>query len=360
MTRRKVVVAMSGGVDSSVAASILKEKGYEVIGATMQLWPEGQKEGDSNKCCGFDAIESARRVAEKIGIPHYVLNFRKIFKEQVIEYFCEEYNRGRTPNPCIRCNQYIKFNFLLNKARTLGADFISTGHYAKTGYDNNRQRYILKKCLTEKNEQSYFLYTLKQEQLARTIFPLEDFSKNKVREYARDKGLACSERKGSQEICFTGEKDYREFLKENLGDAIKPGNIVNTKGEILGQHKGLAFYTVGQREGLGISYKCPLYVISINKKDNVVVVGTQDEGFNSECEIGSVNMILYDKLEHSIRAKVKIRYQSKEQLAEVIPVKDSICRIVFDSPQRAIAPGQSAVFYDDDSVIGGGIITKTM
>lgn len=341
----RVAVAMSGGVDSSVAASILLEKGYEVIGITMQLWPRNNN-GDKPLCCGIEAIEIARKVSHQLGITHYVMDFREIFKKKVIENFCSEYSLGRTPNPCIRCNQYIKFDILFRKAQALGAFFISTGHYARI--DGG----VLKKAISEKNDQSYFLYTLTQEQLAHTIFPLGEFTKDGVREYARKKQLVNSDKEASQETCFTGDKDYREFLSEFIKDEIKPGPIVNTTGDILGQHKGLQFYTVGQREGLGISLGYPLYVIKIDIKNNRLVVGTGDEVYSTCCEVEMANF----KLEEPLKAKVRIRHKHEPQDAEITPIGGNRCRVTFDKPQRAITPGQAAVFYNGDVVIGGGTI----
>lgn len=341
MTKR-VVVAMSGGVDSSVAVAILVEKGYEVIGITMQLWPR-ENNGDRPVCCGVEAIETARKVAHQLGIKHYVMDFRNIFMEKVIKDFCSEYRLGRTPNPCIRCNQYIKFDVLFKKVLALGADSISTGHYARI--DGT----VLKKARSEKNDQSYFLYTMTQEQLAHTIFPLGEFTKEEVRDYARRKGLANSEKEASQETCFTGGMDYREFLNEYIKDDIKPGPIVDTEGKELGRHQGLPFYTVGQREGLGISRGYPLYVIKIDKENNTLVVGSGDSVYSSICEVES-------KLERPIRAKVKIRHRHEAEDAGIVPIGDNRCRVIFDKPQRAVTPGQAAVFYDGHTVVGGGTI----
>lgn len=344
---KRVVVAMSGGVDSSVSAAILLEKGYEVIGITMQLWPR-KEDGARPICCGTEAIESARRVAHQLGIPHYVMDFREIFKQLVIKDFYTEYARGRTPNPCIRCNQYIKFDVLLKKAKAIGAEYIATGHYARIV--RNSQGYFLKKALSERNDQSYVLYTLTQEQMAHIIFPLGELSKEQVRDYARKRGLVNCDRESSQEICFTGSKDYRQFLSGYIKDAIKPGPIVDTKGEILGTHKGLPFYTIGQREGLGISLGYPLYVIDIDKERNMIVVGRKEEAYSSNC-------IVDGKVPGPIRAKVKIRYQHEPDDAKIIPI-DNRCKVVFDRPQWAITPGQAAVFYEGDTVIGGGTIEK--
>lgn len=355
MKNKRVVVAMSGGVDSSVSAGLLLEKGYEVIGITMQLWPK-EVNGDRPVCCGIKEIETARKAASQLDIRHYVVDFRNIFKEKVIKDFCAEYSLGRTPNPCIKCNQYIKFDVLFRKAQALDAEYICTGHYARIHYDKEKKRYLLKKGMSEKNEQSYFLYTMTQEQLARTLFPLGEFSKDKVRDYARKRGLVNSEKEKSQEICFTGTKDYREFLKEYIKDDIKPGPIVNTNGEVLGIHKGLPFYTIGQREGLGISAGHPLYVIKIEKEKNTLVVGSGDSVYSPGCEVDGINLISCEKLEEPIKAKVKVRYKHEPYDAEIFPIGEDRCRVIFDKPQRAITPGQAAVFYEDDVVVGGGTI----
>lgn len=365
---KRIVVAMSGGVDSSVAAAILKEQGHEVIGMTMQLWPREEKEGEKPACCGISEIESARKVAHSLGIVHYVVDFRDIFKKKVIEDFYTEYQKGRTPNPCIRCNQYIKFDVLLEKALGLGADLISTGHYARIEFNKASERYVLKKGLKEKNEQSYFLYTMTQAQLSKTLFPLGEMNKEEVRKYARKKELVNSEKKKSQEICFTGTKDYRDFLSKYInntrpalsseGAVIKPGPIVNKDGEILGRHKGLAFYTIGQREGLGISSKKPLYVVKIDTKTNKLVVGEEEALYNSDFEVIEPNYISIGELNSPIKAKVKIRYKHEAGEAEIRPINKDRCRVIFEKTQRAITPGQAAVFYQDDIVIGGGTIDK--
>jgi tRNA-specific 2-thiouridylase len=357
---KRIVIAMSGGVDSSVAAAMLLEKGYEVVGITMQLWPKQEEEGAKPACCGIDAIDSARKIAQQLGITHYVVDFRDIFKKKVIEDFYTEYSLGRTPNPCIRCNQYIKFDNLLTKAKALGADYISTGHFARVVVDQYSDRYLLKRASIEKNDQSYVLYTLTQAQLRHIILPLGELNKAEVREYARSKGLANSEKKSSQEICFTGTKDYREFLTKYIKEDISPGSIITTQGEVVGRHKGLPFYTVGQREGLGIGYKYPLYVIKIDKEKNILVVGSEKETYSSGCEVKDVNLILSERLDNPLKAKVKIRYQHDAQEAEIFEIGENKVKVLFSTSQKSITPGQAAVFYDGDTVIGGGTIDKVI
>ena len=349
--KERVVVAMSGGVDSSVAAALLKKQGYEVIGITMcfNLSDSSRKR---SSCCGMQGIEDARRVAQKIGIRHYVLNMQKTFKDCVIENFCQEYLRGRTPNPCIRCNQYIKFDALLKKALSLGATFLATGHYARI---KKTSSYLLRKARDLEKDQSYFLYRLGQEQLRHILFPLGKYSKIEVRKFAKEFGLHIADKAGSQEICFLAGRDYRGFL-ENQGVKIKPGFIVDKEGNILGKHKGIAFYTVGQRQGLGIAKGYPLYVTKIEPKNNKILVGTKEEAKKREFLIKDVHFTS-KSIKKKVALKVKIRYNHKEMPAGVIFEKKKI-RVCFKKPQFAITPGQSAVFYDKDIVVGGGVIER--
>jgi len=361
MRKKRVIVAMSGGVDSSVTAALLKEQGYDVIGVTMNLWPQESLSPGPNRyesCCGFRAIMDANKVATKLNIPHYVADFREVFKKSVVEYFCKEYFEGRTPNPCVRCNQYVKFVALLERAQKIGADFIATGHYARIVYDKKRRRYLLKKGIDPKKDQSYFLYTMTQEQLSKTLMPLGEFTKRKVREIARKLDLPVARRAESQEICFVPDNDYPRFLEKMNPNLAKPGPIINKKGEILGQHKGIIYYTIGQRKGLGISSEKPLYVISIDKKTNTIVVGNEEEVYRSEFVVEQINWIVKEKMEKPFIAKVKIRYIHPESEAEITPVNNNLAYVKFLNPQRAITPGQSAVFYDGDIVIGGGIIKE--
>ena len=352
---------MSGGVDSSVAAALLKENDYDVIGATMQIWSRGkQTPADSfSGCCGRDAVTDAKKVAYKLGIPHYVMDFRDIFAERVIVDFCREYSLGRTPNPCIRCNQYIKFGALLDKARALSADFIATGHYARIERDRATQRCLLKKGIDPAKDQSYFLYALTQEQLSRTLLPLGAFTKDRVREMAGDSGLPVASKKESQEICFIPDHDYAAFLKDYIPQAAGPGPIVDERGKTLGSHRGILSYTVGQRKGLGLSAGEPSYVVALEPATNTVVVGSREATYGDELVASRLNWIAMDRLAQNITAKARIRYRHREAEATITPLDGDEIYIKFKEPQMAITPGQAVVFYDGDIVIGGGIIERT-
>ncbi len=353
---KKVVVAMSGGVDSSVAALLLKQQGYDVIGVTMRLWPKELCGSHGKKsCCSLESIEDARAVANQLGIPYYVLNVEDDFSRDVIDYFCAEYSRGRTPNPCIVCNQKIKFGALLARAKGLGADYVATGHYASHGYDSESGRYFIKEGKDKAKDQSYVLFNLSQEQLQNILLPLGEFAKAEVREMARSNGLKVSEKPESQEICFVLDGDYRDFIKERIRD-ITPGKIVDVEGRNLGEHKGVAFYTVGQRKGLGIAAGKPLYVIQIDAEKNSVVVGDEELVKQKELFASRVSWMASDGIEAYIRAKAKIRYNHKKADCEIFPISDGEVKVVFDEPQHAITPGQAVVFYDDDKVLGGGWI----
>ena len=340
-TRKRVVVAMSGGVDSSVAAALLKEKGFEVIGIYMHIW-EHSKNND------------AKRVANKLEIPYYELDLRDTFKDMVISNFCEEYKEGRTPNPCIRCNKYIKFDALAKKAKELNADFMATGHYARIQKAENR--YILKKGVDTKKDQSYFLYALTQEQLKYTLMPLGDITKERVRKIAEEKNLHVANRPESQDICFIPDNNYGEFVKKHIPEEIKPGPIVNKEGIVIGEHRGIIFYTVGQRRGMGIADKNPLYVIAIDKKHNTIIAGKKEELYTDELIAGNINFINMKKIETPIKVEAKIRYLHQPSKATVIPLSKCKVKVKFDSPQRAVTPGQAVVFYNKEEVIGGGTI----
>ena len=352
---KRVVVAMSGGVDSSVAAALLKEQGYEVIGLTM-CFNLAEKNGNKPSCCGLTGIEDARRVCQKLGIRHYVLNLNKDFYQEVIQNFYQEYLSGRTPNPCVRCNQFIKFGILLKKAINLGAQFLATGHYARIV--KSPQGYLLKKAKDLKKDQSYFLYPLTRAQLKHLIFPLGNFTKPKIRQLARNFGLKVADKQDSQEICFLPDGKYGDFVKASAKGAVKPGNFVDKNGNVLGLHRGIAYYTIGQRHGIGIAAGYPLYVTQINIKNNQVILGRRQEVYKKEFIINEGHF-LGKPPKKKIEIKVQIRYNHEEARATVYPAKIKQ-KIIFKQPQFAVTPGQSAVFYDKDTVLGGGIIQKVI
>lgn len=358
--KKKVMLGMSGGVDSSVAAAVLLEKGYDVIGVTMQIWPDMDEDIKKTEggCCSLSAVDDARRVANRLGIPYYVMNFKDIFEDRVINYFVDEYSKGRTPNPCIACNRHVKFDAMLKKASAMGIDYVATGHYAKIEYDENTRRYLLKKSITAKKDQTYALYNMTQEQLSRTLMPIGDYTKEKVREIAKEIGLTVANKPDSQEICFIDDNDYGRFISERTGEESKPGDFVDAKGNILGKHRGIVHYTVGQRKGLGISFGKPMYVVEIDVPGNRVILGDDSEVFSRELIAGDLNFIAFDSLREVIKVKAKVRYSAREASATVYPLEDGRAKVVFDEPQRAITPGQSVVFYNEDIVVGGGTIEK--
>ncbi len=362
MARKKVMVGMSGGVDSSVAAALLLEQGYDVIGVTMQIWPDMSEEERRNEggCCSLSAVDDARRVANKLGIPYYVLNFKDVFQKTVIDYFTREYLKGRTPNPCIACNRHVKFGAMLDKAASMGIDYIATGHYARIEYNPDLGRYMLRKSVTERKDQTYALYNLTQAQLARTLMPIGHYTKERVREIAKELGLPVASKPDSQEICFVEDNDYGRFITENADREILPGDFVDTEGNVLGRHKGIVHYTIGQRKGLGIALGKPMFVIDIDVEKNRVILGDETEVYDDALIADDLNFISIETLEKPIRVKAKIRYSSKEADATVFPETDGRARVVFDVPQRAITPGQSVVFYDDDIVVGGGVIQQSL
>ena len=346
---------MSGGVDSSVAAYLLKEQGYDVIGVTMQIWQEDKEyEEREGGCCSLSAVDDARRVADKIGIPFYVLNFRDSFKKNVIDYFIDEYMEGKTPNPCIACNKYLKFDELLKKAQGIGADYIATGHYAKIEEHNGR--YILVKSDDDKKDQTYALYNMTQEQLAHTLMPCGEYTKDRIREIAKEIGLDVHNKKDSEEICFISDNNHGKYISEAMPGKVKQGNFVDKDGNILGKHKGIVYYTIGQRKGLGLAMGRPVFVTDINPLTNEVVVGAEEDIFKTDLICKDINFIAFDKLDKSLELKAKIRYSAKPATATITPLENGKVRVSFKEKQRAITKGQSVVFYLDDLVVGGGII----
>ncbi|MTI80085.1 MAG: tRNA 2-thiouridine(34) synthase MnmA [Firmicutes bacterium] len=356
--KKKVVVAMSGGVDSSVTAALLQQEGYECIGVTMQIWDPDVTvvEDDYVGCCSLTAVDDARRVADKLGIPFYVLNFRDIFEKTVIDYFAQEYLNGRTPNPCIACNRYVKFEALLNKSRALGADYVATGHYARLGYSEEHGRWVIRKAVDEKKDQTYVLYNMTQDQIAHTLMPLSKYTKDEVRQMARELGLATASKPESQEICFVPDNNYRNFLEEHTGGGFRKGPFLDLEGNVLGEHQGIPHYTIGQRRGLGIATGSRLYVVDIDPERNAVVLGPEEAIFTKELVSHDNNFVLFSQLTEPVQIEAQIRYNSKPYPATISPITDEKVRVSFEHPQRAITPGQSVVFYQGDYLVGGGII----
>lgn len=348
LAMNNVVVGMSGGVDSSVAAALLKQQGYNVIGVTMKLH---KAEHTDEGCCSVFNAKDALLVAENIGIPHYVMDFTKEFEQLVIDYFVSEYKRGRTPNPCTACNSFIKFDALLKKAKALGADYVATGHYAKVTSGNGR--YLLQRGLDEKKDQTYFLYTLSQHQLSHTLMPLADVTKEQTRQIARQLGLKTAKKKESQEICFIPDNDYAAFIEKRAGASPCGDFIFN--GKKVGTHKGIIHYTVGQRKGLGIALGEPVYIIKIEPETNNIYLGSEVGRLGSELTASRLNFIPFDQLTEKIHCTAKIRYNANDSKCVVTPIKGGV-HVLFEQPQKAITPGQSVVFYDNDTVLGGGII----
>ena len=363
MTQQKVVVAMSGGVDSSIAAALLKQQGYDVIGMMLRLWSEPGKE-ESNRCCTPDAMAQARRVAGILDIPFYVIDAKDVFKETVVQYFLDGYARGETPNPCLMCNRQIRWTFLLNHALALGAEYMATGHYVRIENTEDGKRRLLR-AVDHSKDQSYVLHVLKQHQLAHALFPVGEFPKPEIRRLAADFGLPTASRADSQDLCFLAGDDYRNFLQRNASEILKPGEIVTTDGKSMGQHNGLANYTIGQRKGLNIASHVPLYVITKEAAHNTLVVGTLEELGFTELIARDVNWTSGAAPRTPFRAEVKIRYSAKEVAALVSPLEgDQACpepgqrvSVKFDAPVRDVTAGQAAVFYQDEMMLGGGIIT---
>lgn len=357
MEKKKVVVGMSGGVDSSVAAYLLKEQGYDVIGVTMQIWQDEEHtiQEENGGCCGLSAVDDARRVAADLGIPYYVMNFKKEFKRDVIDYFIEEYRQGRTPNPCIACNRYVKWESLLKRSLDIGADYIATGHYARiVKLDNGR--YTLMRSATLAKDQTYALYNLTQEQLSRTLMPVGEYSKDEVREIAEKINLQVASKPDSQDICFVPDGDYASFIEETTGEKFKQGNFVDLEGNVLGQHKGIIHYTVGQRKGLGLSLGRPVFVLEIRPETNEVVIGDNEDSLSYTLRANRVNFMAVEELEGEKRVFAKIRYNHKGAWCTVKKSGEDEILCTFEEPQRAITPGQAVVLYDGDYVFGGGTI----
>ena len=355
----RVVVGMSGGVDSSVAAWLLKEQGYDVIGVTMQIWQDEDacSVEENGGCCGLSAVEDARRVAAVLDIPYYVMNFKDEFRNQVIDYFNAEYLNGRTPNPCIACNRYVKWEALLNRSLSIGAEYIATGHYARIEQLENG-RYALRRASVPGKDQTYALYNLTQEQLKRTLMPDGDYSKEQIRRFAAELGLQVADKPDSQDICFVPDGDYASFIEKTTGKKIPGGNFVTPEGKILGRHRGIIHYTVGQRKGLGLALGYPAFVLEIRPETNEVVIGTYEESLTRVLKADQLNFMAVSDLKEPRRVFAKIRYNHKGAWCTVEKTGEDEITCVFEDPIRAVTPGQAVVLYDGEYVLGGGTIQR--
>lgn len=353
----KVVVGMSGGVDSSVAAYLLKEQGYDVIGVTMQIWQDEEQavQEENGGCCGLSAVDDARRVAAALDIPYYVMNFKQEFKEHVIDYFVDEYKNGRTPNPCIACNRYVKWESLLQRSLAIGADYIATGHYARVVKLENG-RYTLKRSATLAKDQTYALYNLTQDQLKRTLMPVGDYSKDEIRAIAGKINLRIANKPDSQDICFVPDGDYAAYIEQEAGVCPPEGNFVTSDGTVLGRHKGITHYTVGQRKGLGLALGYPAFVLEIRPETNEVVIGTKEESMTHTLRADRLNFMAVEDLTEPLHVFTKIRYNHKGAWCTIEKCGEDEVLCTFDEPQRAVTPGQAVVFYDGEYVLGGGTI----
>jgi len=361
LNKNRVVVGMSGGVDSTVAAYRLKEMGYEVIGINMRLWQDPTLEEihllNDGGCCSLSSVEDARRVCGQLGIPFYALDFKAVFKETVVDYFIETYEQAETPNPCIACNKYVKFDALLEKAKQLGAYYVATGHYAKIDYNATNERYEILKSNAAEKDQTYALYNLTQDQLRHILMPLGDYhSKDEVRKIAAQFDVAMSRKSDSQEICFIPDQDYVGFLERNGNKKIKKGKFVDTEGTVLGEHLGITHYTIGQRKGLGVSFGKPMYVVAIDAVKNQVVLGDNQDVFTKVVYADALNFIPFDDFEEGMTCYAKIRYSAKPGKCQLFHMPNDFVKIVFEKPERAVTPGQAVVFYTEDALLGGGTI----
>jgi tRNA-specific 2-thiouridylase len=361
MLQKKALIAMSGGVDSSVAAYLTQQAGFDCIGVTMRLYDNAPDEtSDSNTCCALEDVEDARSVARRLGMPFYAFNFKADFRQKVIDRFVQCYECGLTPNPCIECNRHLKFDHLLRRGLELGCDYVVTGHYAQIRQDENTGRYILCKAADLSKDQSYVLYSLTQEQLAHTRFPLGGLSKQEARQIAEEQGFVNARKHDSQDICFVPDGDYAAFMERYTGKAYQPGDFLDLKGNVVGKHQGAVRYTLGQRKGLGLAMGAPVYVCAKDMEKNTVTVGPNEALFSTTLIAEDWNWFPFPALTEPLHITAKARYNQPPQPATVYPEANGAARVVFDAPQRALTPGQAVVLYDGDMVVGGGTITKVI